>query len=136
MITRFRMVLTLALLVVTPLGFAAKFWYCGSFDAVVADYGAGSLYEVFWILVVLWICPRVSMAKAALGVFFVTCVLECMQLWHPPFLEAIRAHALGRILIGTTFSWSDFPFYVAGSGAGYALGHWLARISAARVEGY
>jgi hypothetical protein len=134
MIARFRLALTLALLVVTPLGFAAKFWYRGPFDYVVVDYGAGALYEVFWILVVLWMCPRVSMAKVALGVCVVTCVLECMQLWHPLFLEAIRAHALGRILIGTTFSWSDFPFYVAGSGAGYALGRWLASISAPRAS--
>ena len=131
MIARFRMALTLALLVVTPLGFAAKFWYRGPFDHVVADYSAGALYEMFWILVVLWMCPRVSMAKVALGVCVVTCVLECLQLWHPLLLEAMRAHALGRILIGTTFSWSDFPFYIAGSGAGYALGRWLASISAA-----
>jgi hypothetical protein len=72
MIARFRIALTLAILVVTPLGFAAKFWYRRPFDHVVADYGAGSLYDVFWILVVLWICPRVSIAKVALGVFFVT----------------------------------------------------------------
>jgi len=43
MIARFRMALTLALLVVTPLGFAAKFWYRGPFDHVVADYSAGAL---------------------------------------------------------------------------------------------
>ena len=45
MIVRFRITLTLAILVVTPLGFAAKFWYRGPFDRMVADYGAGSLYN-------------------------------------------------------------------------------------------
>lgn len=43
MIAQFRLALTLALLVVTPLGFAAKFWYRGPFDHVVADYSAGAL---------------------------------------------------------------------------------------------
>ena len=100
----------------------------------IPNYFCLSAYEMFWILVVLWMCPRVSMAKVALGVCVVTCVLECLQLWHPLLLEAMRAHALGRILIGTTFSWSDFPFYIAGSGVGYALGRWLARISAARAS--
>ena len=50
-------------------------------------------------------------------------LLEVLQLWHPPFLEALRGHFLGRTVLGTTFSWSDFPHYVAGA----VLGLMLAR---------
>ena len=42
-------------------------------------------------------------AKVAITVFLGTNALEIRQLWHPPFLEAIRAMFLGRTLIGTTF---------------------------------
>jgi hypothetical protein len=113
--------LRLALLIVVPLGFAAKF-YGGPGGWWVRDYGAGVLYEVFWILLVSAARPSLNPAGVALGVFVVTCALEFLQLWHPAPLEAIRATFLGRTLIGSTFSWWDFPHYAIGS----ALGAWSA----------
>jgi len=43
---------------------------------------------------------------------------KCLQLWHPPFLELIRSTFWGRALIGTSFSWWDFPHYIFGSAIG------------------
>jgi hypothetical protein len=47
-------------------------------------------------------------------VFIVTCILEFLQLWHPPFLEWIRNYFLGRTIIGNSFSKSDFLYYFFG----------------------
>lgn len=113
-----------ALLLVVPLGFAAKS-YGGPGGWWVRDYGAGVLYVVFWILLVLAARPSLAPAHVAAGVFAATCALELLQLWHPAPLEAIRGTFLGRTLLGTTFSWWDFPHYAAGS----ALGAWVARWS-------
>jgi len=44
----------------------------------------------------------------------ITCSIECLQLWHPLFLESIRSTFIGGTLIGTTFSWWDFPHYAIG----------------------
>jgi len=60
-----------------------------------------------------------------MGVFIVTCLLECLQLWHPPFLEVLRSGFIGRTIIGTSFVWSDFIYYVLGCLAGW---FWLERI--------
>ncbi len=117
--------LLLALLVVTPLGFATKL-YGGPGAAWVGNYGGGLVYVIFWILVVLAIAPRLPPGRVALGVLWVTCGLEVLQLWRPPFLEAIRSTYLGRALVGSTFSWWDFPHYVVGCAAGVGLARTLS----------
>jgi hypothetical protein len=70
-----------------------------------------------------------SNAQIPLWVFSITCVLEFMQLWHPPVLQQFRATFLGRMLIGTTFSWWDFPHYAVGCLLGW---FWLRQLMAAR----
>jgi hypothetical protein len=118
-----------ALLLVTPAGFLFKI-YSGPVARWFNDYGAGLLYEVFWILLVFFFFPRKELAnKIALWVFSITCALEVMQLWNPPILEAIRSTFLGRALIGTSFSWLDFPHYAAGCLAGWMLIKMMARKS-------
>lgn len=110
----------LALLIVTPMGFLFKF-YSGPGQGWFNDHGAGLLYEIFWILVIFFFLPREKWTtKIAASVFTVTCALEVLQLWHPPFLERVRSCFLGRALIGTTFSWWDFPHYGMGSFLGWA----------------
>jgi len=106
--------LLIALAMVTPLGFASKF-YQGPGEHLVRNYLGGSLYEVFWVLAVLLVWPGLSLFRVALGVLVATTVLEFAQLWHPPFLQAIRSTFLGHAVLGSTFAWLDFPYYVAGS---------------------
>jgi hypothetical protein len=103
-----------SLLVVTPLGFLFKL-YPGTGRWWFNDYGAGLLYEIFWILIVFAILPRKKyINKIPIWVFLITCALEVLQLWHPEFLETIRSSFVGSALIGTTFSWLDFPHYAVG----------------------
>lgn len=123
----------LALLLVTPIGFASKF-YAGPGASWVGAYAGGALYEIFWILVILTVWPRLPVPRVAIGVFTVTCGLEVLQLWRPPMLEALRSTFLGRALVGSTFSWWDFPHYAAGAAAGFALAHALAGRTAAAAD--
>jgi hypothetical protein len=106
--------LLVALLVLVPVGFLTK-EYSGPGRHFVNGYLGGVLYVVFWVWVVLLLRPRLRPARVAAAVLVITCLLEAAQLWHPPFLEAIRSTLVGRTLIGTTFSWGDFPCYVAGA---------------------
>lgn len=109
--------LGLALAVVVPLGFLTK-----ATDAeLVRGYLGGVLYVVFWILLVLLARPSLRPGSVAVVVFLVTCALEAAQLWHPPWLERIRATFLGHALLGSTFSWWDFPCYAAGAALGVGI---------------
>ncbi|HYA16013.1 MAG TPA: DUF2809 domain-containing protein [Bryobacteraceae bacterium] len=117
-----------SLVVIVPLGFWLKLykgpgahWLNDSFD--------GALYEIFWCLVAAFVVPRARPVRIAAGVLIATCALEFLQLWHPPFLEAIRSHFLGAAILGTTFDWMDFPYYFLGCLMGWA---WLRYAISAR----
>ncbi len=109
------------LMIITALGFTFKF-YSGTARWWFNNHGAGALYEVFWILVIFFfLANRQSTLKTVILVFAITCGLEILQLWHPRVLEQIRSTFLGSALIGTTFSWWDFPHYAIGCAIGWLL---------------
>ena len=116
-----------ALFVVTPAGFLFKF-YSGPAQWWLNDYGAGLLYEVFWILVIFFFLPKKVLTNGIpFWVFIVTCALEILQLWNPWILKKIRSYFLGRALIGTSFSLWDFPHYAIGSLLGWLLIKWIIK---------
>jgi len=116
--------------VVVPLGFALKL-YSGPAHGWVNHSLAGVTYEIFWCLAVFAVWPRrAAITRIVACVFAVTCALEAMQLWHPPWLEAIRSTWAGRALVGTTFVWSDFSYYVIGCAIGWLWLHGIARAAA------
>jgi hypothetical protein len=109
--------LALALAIVVPLGFATKLT-----DAVlVRGYLGGVFYVVFWILLVLLARPQLRPGSVAVAAFLATCALEAAQLWHPRWLEEVRATFLGHALLGSTFSWWDLPCYALGAALGIGV---------------
>jgi hypothetical protein len=111
----------LALLIVTPLGFAAKS-YAGPARWWLNNVAASIIYELFFILLVFLIIPRKkAITPIALGVCAATIALEFLQFWHPPWLMTIRGTFLGRALLGTTFVVSDLPIYPVGCLLGWFL---------------
>ena len=115
---KIRLYTILSLFLITPVGFYTKF-YEGPAAHWVNNSLGGVFYEIFWCLLIFFLVPGVRPALIAVGVLLVTCGLECMQLWHPPFLQWIRGTFLGAAVLGTSFVWTDFPYYFAGSGIGW-----------------
>ena len=113
-----RMPAFISLLIVTPLGFATKF-YGGPGAWWLNNYAGGVLYEIFWCLAVVFLWPNTPFVLTAVFVFVSTCSLEFLQLWNPYFLQALRGTFIGRTIIGTSFSWWDFPHYLVGCLAGW-----------------
>ena len=115
--------LTLQLASVATLSVIAGFWL--RFDAPISpnlrDASGGISYVFFFILAVGALAPKASSGAIAITVLAVTCCLEFLQLWHPLWLEACRRTIPGRLLLGTTFEWTDFPPYFLGAALGYAV---------------
>ena len=122
-IRKFRRHLLRFLAVVVPLGISSKF-YTGPAQFWVSGHAGGILYVVFWILLAFMIWPTLSSRFVALTVLGITCALEVLQLWQPSALEAVRSTFIGHALIGSTFSWWDFPYYVVGSVLGIFFVRW------------
>ncbi len=76
-------------------------------------------YEILWCVVFGLCLPRTRAWRIAAGVLVVTCILEFLQLWHPPILEWLRSDFIGRSILGSWFDWNDFPYYFAGSALGW-----------------
>ena len=104
MVVRLRTLL--AMIAVAAFGLAAKF-YAGPGRWWVNNFGPASVaYVVFFMLAAFVVVPRRgAVTRIAVGVLLVTCTIEFLQLWHPPWLQAIRSTFLGASLLGTSFSW-------------------------------
>ena len=107
----------ISMLIIVPLGLYSKS-YSGQAANWVNDSLGGVLYVIFWCLFAFLFLSNTKPWRIAAAVFAVTCFLEFLQLWHPPFLEFLRSNFVGRTILGTTFTWSDFPYYAVGGGIG------------------
>ena len=112
-----RLVLFFLLAALAVVGYWLRFY--APIDPEWRDRSGGAAYVFFWILVYAFIRPAAPALPVALTVLFITCCLEFLQLWHPAWLEAIRRTWPGRLVLGTTFEWSDFPPYFAGAAIGF-----------------
>lgn len=114
-IKQYQQIILISLIALIPIGLWSKF-YKGPFDLWLNNSVGGIFYEIFWVLLIVLMNPTLSPGWTAFFVFIITSSLEFLQLWKPPFLEVIRATLFGRLLLGTTFSWWDFPYYMIGCG--------------------
>lgn len=114
-----QLLIFLLLIVIVPIGFYTKY-YSGPGEDWVANSMGGLIYEVFWCLIFALIFPSLHPIKIAAGVFVITCIIEFLQLWHPPFLELIRSNLIGRTILGNSFNWMDFPYYALGCVLGWS----------------
>ena len=80
----------------------------------LAKYGGSVLWGamVFFIVAAIWPSSRLTtIAAVAAGI---AAAVEFSQALHVEWLDAIRSHAFGRLLLGRTFTWWDIAAYWAG----------------------
>ncbi len=112
---------TLLLLVATiALGLASRRfpeWQ----PAFVARYAGDTLWAamVFWGLTLAW--PHTTAWRRGLVALGVAFAVEASQLYHAPWLDAIRHTRLGALALGQGFLWSDLACYTVGVALAVAL---------------
>ena len=117
----------LSIVIVVPVGFLCKL-YSGPVSSWVNDSLGGVFYEIFWCLLIFLFFRKMKPVYIAIIVFVITCILEIIQLWHPPFLQFLRSFFLGKTVLGTSFTWTDFPYYFIGCIVSYFWMKLLKRI--------
>jgi len=120
----YRRVLLWSFGAVTLLGTLGKF-YPGPGRSWLNNSFGGVPYVILFMALVALIWPRLAPGWVALGVLVATCLLEVLQLWQPAWLQAVRATLPGRLVLGSTFSPSDFGYYLIGAGLGWLGLRWL-----------
>jgi hypothetical protein len=89
--------------------------------------------DALWALMVFvgfgFLVPRASTLTLALLALSSAWGVEFSQLYHAPWLDAVRATIPGRLVLGTTFNWPDLPAYAVGVVIG-TLAEWRWRTGA------
>jgi hypothetical protein len=86
--------------------------------------------DALWALMVFlgfgFLLPRAPTLTIAMLALSFAWGVEFSQLYHAPWINAIRATIPGRLVLGSTFNWPDLPAYAMGVGAG-AWAEWRLR---------
>jgi glycopeptide antibiotics resistance protein len=122
-IARYRLLLLVGILVIVPLGYAVRF----SGSNWLNDFLGSVAYEIFWVLLVALLFPKWPLANVAIAVCLATCAIEFLQLWQNPTYLALKRTWPGRLILGSTFFWGDFPSYFAGSLVAWIVARCLKR---------
>lgn len=115
---RYRLALLIGMILIIPLGYSVRF-ATGLGSPVFQDVCGSIAYQILLMFLFAFFYPRMNLVKVAIAVFVLSSAIELLQLWQPPFLQAIRATWAGRVLLGNTFLWADFPPYAIGSFLGW-----------------
>ena len=86
--------------------------------------------DALWALMVFvgfgFLFPRASTLIVALLALTFSWGVEFSQLYHAPWIDAVRATIPGKLVLGNTFAWPDLIAYAVGVVVG-ALAEWRLR---------
>ena len=110
---RTRFVYLLAAIVVVIAGLASR-RYRGQLPAFVAEYAGDTLWALMvFLLVSTLLAGRPIQLRAAISLALAFLV-EISQLYHAPWIDAIRQTTLGGLVLGFGFLWTDLVCYSVG----------------------
>lgn len=114
---------------VIAIGLGLK-WYAGPGRDFVNNWGPASVaYELLFMLLAFACFPRRSaIGRIAIAVFVGTCLIEFSQLLQWTWLNDLRGYSIVRLVLGSSFSWWDFPAYAVGCLLGVGLLRGLSRV--------
>lgn len=89
----------------------------------IAKYAGDTLWGLVVFVGLGFLFPRQSTLAVGILAIAFACSVEFSQLFHPPWLDAIRAYRLAGLVLGTpsaTFAWGDIGSYLVGIAGGIA----------------
>ena len=88
---------------------------------VVSAYAGDALWATLVFLLVVFLWPHLARRQAAFVALLFSLLVEVSQLYHAPWIDAIRATTLGGLVLGFGFLWSDLLCYAVGVAIGVIL---------------
>lgn len=98
-----------AALATVLLGLTSRRW------PVLGSMPGDVLYATLLYFLLRTLSPRARREHVALIALALSISVEVSQLWHPAWLDALRATRLGGLALGHTFLPSDLACYVVGA---------------------
>jgi len=116
-VPRSRVAYAAALVLVVAAGLGSRV-FGRDLPAFVAAYAGDTLYATMVFVLFGIAAPRWSTARVGVAALATSCAIEVSQLYHAPWIDAIRATLPGALVLGYGFLWSDLACYVAGVALG------------------
>lgn len=110
-IHRSRIIYALAIIIVIILGLASRRY---PFPSLIAAYAGDTLWALMVFFIVGFLFPTFSTIKIAIIALSFSFCIEFSQLYHEPWIDAIRQYRLVALIIGHGFLWSDLVCYTIG----------------------
>lgn len=88
--------------------------HSGWFPAPVVKYGGDTIWAGMFLFFLRMFFQRIVLWKLALICFALGVADETLQLYHAPWIEAIRHTRIGGLMLGFGFLWSDIICYAVG----------------------
>src|SRR5262249_5399768 len=95
---------------------------------IVAAYAGDTLWATAAFLGIGLAFPRAGTGRVASLAGLFSLLIEVSQLYHAPWIDAVRRTTLGALVLGHGFLWSDLACYAAGVGLGVAIECGVQRI--------
>ncbi len=120
--TRSRFVYALLILAVILLGLASRAKVVQPhLPQFIAEYAGDTLWALTAFLGLGFLWPKLSTGRVAGLAFGFALLIECSQLYHAPWIEALRHTRIGGLILGFGFLWSDLLCYAVGVACGGGL---------------
>jgi hypothetical protein len=87
----------------------------------LAAYAGDTLWALAAFLGIGLVAPRTSTWRVAVLAMTFSTLIEASQLYHAPWIDSIRRTALGGLILGYGFLWSDLACYAVGVGLGILI---------------
>lgn len=125
---RNRYIYSLLVLITISAGLASR-----HFPGVLPHWILLYLGDTLWALMVFllfgFIFHKKSVLWIAIAALAFSYCIEISQLYHAPWIDALRSNSLGGLVLGFGFLWSDLFCYTVGVGFGY----WMEKVFLKKV---
>jgi hypothetical protein len=106
--------------------------FAGHLPGFVASYAGDTLWALAAFLSIGLFLPRTSTGRVALLALSFSILIEISQLYHAPWIDAIRRTTLGGLILGYDFVWSDLACYAVGVGLGALIEYGASSVARGR----
>ena len=117
---RNRIVYFLLIIITIVVGLASRH-YSTALPQWVHAYLGDALWALMVFLLLGFIFRRKGTRWIAIFALTFSFSIELSQLYHAPWIDALRANKLGGLILGFGFLWSDLICYTVGVGFGYSI---------------
>lgn len=123
---RSRAAYSLCILLIICLGLASRSKQI-SLPGFIAAYAGDMLWALTAFLGIGVLLPSASTARVAALAAVFSFAIELSQLYHAPWLDALRRTRAGALALGHGFLWSDLACYAAGIAIGVFIERMIER---------